>query len=530
MSILTKTVSGVLDSRRYTCVTFGEGPGMDYSGVTFDNWMVTEPNAGAVDDYNEGASESLQIGFIYVSKSEWYIRRGLLKFDISSLPASVDIISATLYFNAFAFGEIPITAYRVLRDWGEGDNNGTNADPGESSWNDYSAPNPWTTGGCGDDTTDRAASPSWNVTIDPTGWYEVDVTDSIREFYDGTYNNYGWLLKASDDVENGLEGTNAYASIRSSEFTIFPEQRPYLKICYKSSSAPAPTPCTPETRDTLTEVAPALNGGIIYSLRSFGGNLYGTDGGILQQWNGTDAWAQVAPQFGSVTDVRGLIEYDGELYGGGNNENLLKWNGVDAWVSVGSGGGTKDCWGGMVVHNTNLYVTFDGDLYEWDGVAFSKVADEPVGGIRAYDLISSGGQLYMCPYGAGAGGYLWRWNGSAWVSVHDNTNLGTTPTYFVEISGKFYVCNDGGTVYSTDGTGWTEEDDIPNQNFTQRAAVQNSTIYVCSDFTSRLGRWNEPCGGEDVVTAGSGNVKSSIVVHNGEIFCGTQNGKLERFD
>jgi hypothetical protein len=314
---------------------------------------------------------------------------------------------------------------------------------------------------------------------------------------------------------------------------------------YDIQPGPYPTPevCVPETRNTLTEVAATLTSSFIYDLISFGGSLYGAAGNVLQRWNPLlkpPAWEIAAPSIGA--GMRGFAEYGGELFAACINEDLIKFDGVSSLVLVASGGGSEDSYGGIVIHNNPtpmLFMTFGTDLWRWNGSSLTKVANAPFPGMRCFDLISYGGQLYMTPWFTGTpSGYLYRWNGLSWVIVHDNQYydengvlLGafSKPTYFLELNGRFYCCNDGGGVFSTDGTKWIYEGNIPNQNFTQAAAIQNESIYVVSDYTSRLGRWNRLCGPEDL-TPGSGNVKRSIAVHNGELYCGTQNGKLERFD
>lgn len=69
-------------------------------------------------------------------------RRGLLQFDLSSIPASAQIISATLDINVSrtARGARPLSIYRVLESWGEGTSDsgsggaGAAATPGDATW------------------------------------------------------------------------------------------------------------------------------------------------------------------------------------------------------------------------------------------------------------------------------------------------------------------------------------------------------------------------------------------------------------
>lgn len=532
MSIITKVIGGILDSRRTLgplVLTFGERPSDDYNGVTEDNYMKFQSTTNLYGEQNFGASEDIIVGLDY-SPGESIFYRTLIKFDISSLPSEITITSAILhmycYNTTFNWG---VDAWRLIRNWNEGDNDGIDADLTESCWESAQEGfSDWSFVGAGEEEVDRNDTRTISFqNVGTTGWKSFDVTEDVTNFHNGRYPNYGWVFVMYS--EGGTQDT--IFSFRSSQYMGDTSLRPYLEIQYEIAESPPVPSCIPETRTTLTQVAPSLNGGIIYDMISsdvYGQGIYATDGGILQLFT-SKLWQQKAPQYGSVSTIRGLYVYEEELYGGGNDGYLLKWNGVNAWTLVGTTGNSKDCWGGMTIHNGNLYVTYDGELWEWDGSTFSKVADEPISGLRVFDLVSTGGILYMVPYGAGAGGYLWRWNGISWVDVHDNTNIGIVPTYLVEIDGILYSNDDAGGVYSTDGTGWTYEGSIPNQNLIQRAVVQDATIYVCSDYTSRIGRWNPQCGGESVSGPG-GSTKASIVVHDGNLYLGLNNGELEIFE
>jgi len=73
----------------------------------------------------------------------------------------------------------------------------------------------------------------------------------------------------------------------------------------------------------------------IYSLAVYNNKLYGGTypNGKLYEWNGVDAWVEVAPRLGDETHIFSLAVYNNKLYGGTYpNGKLYEWNGVDAWV------------------------------------------------------------------------------------------------------------------------------------------------------------------------------------------------------
>jgi len=126
--------------------------------------------------------------------------RALLKFDLSTLPEGKYVDSAVLHLyvvNVYewdGFEWMPLTSihrtigvYRVTTDW-EGN-------LGLSSWMYATYPNgPWDSPG-GDfegptDTVKYEEKDTWN---------EWDVTKDVSAWYTGEHDNYGWLLKDSNE-------------------------------------------------------------------------------------------------------------------------------------------------------------------------------------------------------------------------------------------------------------------------------------------------------------------------------------------
>jgi len=164
------------------------------------------------------------------------IARSLVRFDISSLRPNVDITQATLMVYLGGSWDYPgtrrtITTYRITGDWSEGSvtwNNG----PGYGHAYDSSS----------------TLHGAWD-------WYEFDVTDLVRAWYDGAYPNQGIMLRGPE--VSGLDSSWRSFGTRESSYTPrlvveytppgeSPEARLYLPFVLKNwtSSSGTPTPST----------------------------------------------------------------------------------------------------------------------------------------------------------------------------------------------------------------------------------------------------------------------------------------------
>jgi hypothetical protein len=150
--------------------------------------------------------------------------RTLIKFDLSSIPQTAYISSATLTLTISADkaqNARDFKMYRILRDWIEI----------EATWNQWKNGNAWTTAGCGSNGNDADLTNVWatcsmgtadsgtkNFVFSATGLAE------LTKMVFGTYTNYGWLIKAD------TEANDAYEFCSSSNATS--GNRPLLTIEY----------------------------------------------------------------------------------------------------------------------------------------------------------------------------------------------------------------------------------------------------------------------------------------------------------
>ncbi len=162
----------------------------------------------------------------------------LIRFDVSSLPSTVYIHSATLNLQVVNYGQRPANpiqagAYPVLRRWAEM----------EATWYKATVADYWGLPGCHDTLNDRSAVSLDRQAIWELGWYSWDVTSAVQQWVQDPSINEGVIL-IQDNIEVGGE-----YDIRESEYP-GPEGRPYLTVKYflvKPTSTPTNTPTSTAT-------------------------------------------------------------------------------------------------------------------------------------------------------------------------------------------------------------------------------------------------------------------------------------------
>lgn len=134
--------------------------------------------------------------------------RGLLQFDISSLPVGATLTAATLTLyleSVFNATSVNIEARRGLTQWYEGAKNGAAPDVGQdgSNWNYRNANGnvAWAGGAGGGSGSDWSASiTSQNAITNVTGAYNWDVLTDVNAWYGGTATNYGHWFRSSGEA------------------------------------------------------------------------------------------------------------------------------------------------------------------------------------------------------------------------------------------------------------------------------------------------------------------------------------------
>ena len=148
-----------------------------------------------------------------------YEQRGIVSFDLSSIPSGAQVTSATLYLHESDTTGLTRTigVHRVTNSWTEGG----------VTWNSRDGTNNWGTAG-GDfiSTATDEESISWSGALK---WDDWDVTSDVSGFVNGTYSNHGWVVK---DENEGLESSHHW-DFYSRDYTSDTTKRPKLEVTYR---------------------------------------------------------------------------------------------------------------------------------------------------------------------------------------------------------------------------------------------------------------------------------------------------------
>jgi len=153
--------------------------------------------------------------------------RGLLHFDISSLPADATLDSIALTLTVVKVPDGPnggsnFELHRVLRPWTEPD----------ATWTQADAQNAWTNAG-----GDFAADATAFTMIETLGQYTFASSNLFAEvqgWFDGSVTNLGWLLLT--DGEGQSRSARRFGAHEWSD----PGGRPTLTINYHTPRTPPP--------------------------------------------------------------------------------------------------------------------------------------------------------------------------------------------------------------------------------------------------------------------------------------------------
>ncbi|TXH81226.1 DUF4347 domain-containing protein, partial [Thauera aminoaromatica] len=170
---------------------------------------------------NYGASGSLVVDYSGASIGDIW---ALLQFDLSSLPSSATIASATLQMMATGItgAATNLGVYQLTQGWVEGSGNGT---IGAANWTERQPGTAWSTaGGSFNAAVVASLSPS------ATGLHSWDLTALVRSWVSGATTNNGLIIGSPD----GGGQTITYDSSEGST-------PPVLVISYSFAANTAPT-------------------------------------------------------------------------------------------------------------------------------------------------------------------------------------------------------------------------------------------------------------------------------------------------
>ena len=159
--------------------------------------------------------------------------RIILEFDLGVIPSTANINSATLsLYNYSTCIDVPLEVsddlriHRVTHEWSEGTGNGTNTGDGVT-YTTYNGSELWASAG-GDYETESLTTLELDANSDK--WRKFvgsNFTNCVQKFVDGSYKNYGWIIKWNDLGPCNGAYFYFYSSDHSDDF-----YRPRLDITY----------------------------------------------------------------------------------------------------------------------------------------------------------------------------------------------------------------------------------------------------------------------------------------------------------
>jgi|TARA_B110000908_G_C10148040_1_gene399991 hypothetical protein len=194
--------------------------------VALNSVAETTLNASSTSN-NMGGHAQFHVGHT----NEDAARRGLLRFDVSTIPATAIISSATLELtipSGNTSGTPSFATHKMLTSWGEGNkigNNGDAAVTGEATWNSNGTV-AWAAPGAGSG-TDYVAGASASTTVAVFGnytWSAAGTTADVQSWVDGTSANNGWIMLETTPTTGSARRFSANAApTLTIEYTVVPE-------------------------------------------------------------------------------------------------------------------------------------------------------------------------------------------------------------------------------------------------------------------------------------------------------------------
>ena len=181
--------------------------------VSADTFIIS-----SAPDNNAGGNTLLNLG----TDGAGGVRRGLLRFDLSAIPANATVTSAVLRLTVV---RIPVGGpvnsnfelHRMLADWSGGTqagNSGAPAAEGEVTWNSrLHGTGGWTDPGAASDAEPTASASQFVNSISGVTyeWAGAGVIRDVRDWMNEPGSNFGWLLRS--DNEESLRTARAFAAL-----------------------------------------------------------------------------------------------------------------------------------------------------------------------------------------------------------------------------------------------------------------------------------------------------------------------------
>jgi hypothetical protein len=204
-------------------------------GASMDNSMFSENSAES-----NGAGNNIFAGKIQNGTA---LRRALIKFEVSSIPANAIIESVRLELFVFRSARSTSTPHnfsihKVTNEWGEGASSGNGggavAQTNDATWGQRLYPNTnWSIAGGDFEVTESASQmvSYSNLNLEKDEWSSIQMISDVTSWVANPSGNYGWVL-IGDESTNG----SAKGFVSKEMASPYDYARPKLSITYSIPS------------------------------------------------------------------------------------------------------------------------------------------------------------------------------------------------------------------------------------------------------------------------------------------------------
>jgi len=222
-----------------------------------DTWISSSGTAN-----NYGSSSDINAGNNAASAENL---RGLLKFNLVSIPTGSTINSATVSLYQYAQADISTPlfgVYYIAGAWTGGTGNGTASGDG-ATWATSNGSSSWISPGGDFNGSSAGAATAPNSTA---AWVDFSVPGLVQDWVNGTVINNGAVIRKT--TENA--GVTDYKSYYSSDYSTDPSLRPKLVVEY----VPAPGSITITVNETYNRNGSPGSGSVGFGNVSPGTTYY----------------------------------------------------------------------------------------------------------------------------------------------------------------------------------------------------------------------------------------------------------------
>lgn len=168
------------------------------------------------------------------------LRRGVVEFDLSSIPPGSAITEVRLCMYLMASGsasDFAVSLHRAQQEWGEGSSNtsqgsGAAATTGDATWlHTFSPTSTWALGG-GDYAPAASATAIVGSSAGCTAWEDPQLVPDVQAWLDDPATNHGWILIGDESTAQSVK------QFASRESTTLPT--PLLTVTYTSGAGAVP--------------------------------------------------------------------------------------------------------------------------------------------------------------------------------------------------------------------------------------------------------------------------------------------------